>query len=351
MSRQRPAWCSVSTPVMWSSTTTTSSATPSNWRAKMPTAAEPQPTRMRFSSTPLTIGGAPGLDHHAGAAVDDAFDRLLVAEQLHQLGRHAAFLLAAAGEVVHAAEREHLRAVFGGGDMADHLAAVAHVGLLGAEEAVGVDLHLEAAVAEDAFGDHGHHVDALRLRPHDEGRGLVVGVGGGRAHAGHEDLVGEKEIAAPVGHRLRWPRRTPPLAPALPRAARRAPARALRSSVRGAAAPPDRPAPARPRGWRSGRRRRCAPRRSGTAPGRRCIRPCSCSCARCAAAPGRWPRAIPACPCRAIRLSWCVRSSRASLETGQRDDAAAVAGLPEPRLRRVCSLCSIPYTFMLQSLH
>ena len=64
--------------------------------------------------------------------------------------------------MVHAAERQHLRAVLGRGDVADHLALAAHVGLLGAEVAVGVDLHLEAAVAEDALGDDGDHVDALR---------------------------------------------------------------------------------------------------------------------------------------------------------------------------------------------
>ena len=49
MSRKRPAWCSVSTPVMWSSTTITSSTWPSHCCAKMPMVAEPQPTRMRSS--------------------------------------------------------------------------------------------------------------------------------------------------------------------------------------------------------------------------------------------------------------------------------------------------------------
>jgi hypothetical protein len=140
-----------------------------------------------------------GLDDERGAAVDGALHRLLVAQQLHQLGRHAAFLLAAAGEVVHAAQRQHLRAVFGGGDVAHDLAAVAHVGLLGAEEAVGVDLHLEAAVAEDALGNDRDHVHALRLGGHDERGGLVVGVRGGRAHAGDEDLVGVQQVAVPVG--------------------------------------------------------------------------------------------------------------------------------------------------------
>ncbi|MNS82489.1 hypothetical protein D3C72_1162350 [compost metagenome] len=148
---------------------------------------------------PVDDGRLAGLDDEAGAAVDGAFDRLLVAQQLHELGRHAAFLLAAAREVVHAAQRQHLRTVLGRGDMAHDLALVAHVGLLGAQEAVGVDLHLEAAVAEDAFGDDGDHVDALGFGSHDEGRGLVVGIRGGRAHAGDEDLVGVQQVAAPVG--------------------------------------------------------------------------------------------------------------------------------------------------------
>ena len=44
---------------MWSSTTTASSTCPYHCCAKMPTAAEPQPTRMRCSSTPLTTGARP----------------------------------------------------------------------------------------------------------------------------------------------------------------------------------------------------------------------------------------------------------------------------------------------------
>ncbi len=58
-SRKRPAWCSVSTPVMWSSTTITSSAWPAHCGAKMPMVALPQPTRIRASSTPSITGGWP----------------------------------------------------------------------------------------------------------------------------------------------------------------------------------------------------------------------------------------------------------------------------------------------------
>src|SRR6266403_1313531 len=44
---------------MWSSTTTTSSTLPCHCFANMPMVAEPQPTRMRSSGTPFTIGGYP----------------------------------------------------------------------------------------------------------------------------------------------------------------------------------------------------------------------------------------------------------------------------------------------------
>jgi hypothetical protein len=148
---------------------------------------------------PVDDGRLAGLDDHLRAAVDGELDRLLVAQRFHHFAGDAAFLLAAAGEVVHAAQRQHLRAVFDGGDVADHLAPAAHVGLLGAEPAVGVDLHLEAAVAEDALGDHGDQVDAFGLRRHDEGRRLVVGIGGGRADAGDEHALGRQQAGGRVG--------------------------------------------------------------------------------------------------------------------------------------------------------
>src|SRR4029079_4215360 len=100
----------------------------------------------------------------------------------------AAFALAAAGQVVDAAEGEELRAVLDRRDVADRLALVAHPRLLRAEVAVGVDLHLEAAVAEDALGDDRHHVDAAVLRRDDERRRLGIGVG--RPRAGPRDAAG-----------------------------------------------------------------------------------------------------------------------------------------------------------------
>ena len=103
------------------------------------------------------------LDDDFGTAFNAKFNRLLVAQALHHLHRDTAFFLGAAGQVVYTAERKHLRAVFRSGHMADHLAPAKHIGLLGPEIAVGVDLDLEAAVTEDAFGDHCDHVDTACL--------------------------------------------------------------------------------------------------------------------------------------------------------------------------------------------
>src|SRR4051794_37265895 len=101
-----------------------------------------------------------GFHDELSAAFDRKLDRLAVAQVHHELARDAALFLAAAGEMVHAAEREHLRAVFSGGDVPHRFAATAHGRLLGTEPAVGVDLHFEAAVAEDAFGHDRDHVHA-----------------------------------------------------------------------------------------------------------------------------------------------------------------------------------------------
>ena len=139
-----------------------------------------------------------GLHHDGGAAVDREFDRLAVGEIHQRVAGDAAFLLGAAGQMMHAAERQHLRAVFAGRDMADRLALRAHGRGLRAEIAVGVDLHLDAAIAEDAFGHDRDHVDAVDFRGHDEGRGLVVGIGGAGADRGDEHVRLVDDLAVPV---------------------------------------------------------------------------------------------------------------------------------------------------------
>ncbi len=65
--------------------------------------------------------------------------------------------------MMNAAQRQHLRAVFACGDVADRLALRANRRRLRTEITVGVDLHLDAAITEDALGHHGDHVDAIDL--------------------------------------------------------------------------------------------------------------------------------------------------------------------------------------------
>ena len=104
----------------------------------------------------------------------------------------------AAGELVDAADGEHLGAVLGGGDVPDRLALDPDGRTLGSEVAVGVDFHLHPAVGKDALGDHRHRVHALVLGGDDEGRGLVVRVGGARSDAGDEGAIAGEDPAVPV---------------------------------------------------------------------------------------------------------------------------------------------------------
>src|SRR5262245_13326126 len=63
--------------------------------------------------------------------------------------------------------------------------------------AVGVDLHLDAAIAEDAFGHDSDEVDAFDVLADNEGGRLVVGISGAGTDRGHE-LPGLDERAVPV---------------------------------------------------------------------------------------------------------------------------------------------------------
>ena len=138
----------------------------------------------------------------ARALVDGELDRLAIAEREKRLAGDAALLLGAAGEVVDAAEREHARAVFARHDVAHGLALGAHDGALLADVAVGVDLHLHAAVAEDPFGHDRHHVLARHGLADDEGGGLVVRVGGAGSDGGDEGAPLAECLAVPRLHAI-----------------------------------------------------------------------------------------------------------------------------------------------------
>ena len=134
--------------------------------------AEPQPTRIRSSATPSTTGGWPACDDDRGAAVDRELDRLAVAERQQRVAGDAALRLGAAGEVAtppidSICEPYSAVVTWPTGSPSARTGAVS-----GAEVAVGVDLHLDAAVAEDALGDDGDHVDAVVLAATMKGAGL-----------------------------------------------------------------------------------------------------------------------------------------------------------------------------------
>ena len=81
--------------------------------------------------------------------------------------------------------------------MANGLSLATHISLLGAEITVGIDLHLDAAIAEDAFRNDGHHIDALNLGGDDERRWLVIRIGGARAEPGNKVLTRCQHLARP----------------------------------------------------------------------------------------------------------------------------------------------------------
>src|SRR6185295_6624860 len=83
----RPDWCSVSTPVMWSSSTITSSRRPSHCCANMPAAAEPH----AHLFIAVDDGRLAGLDDQGMAAVDAHGHRRARAELKQRVAGDGAF--------------------------------------------------------------------------------------------------------------------------------------------------------------------------------------------------------------------------------------------------------------------
>src|SRR5690349_14021560 len=81
--------------------------------------------------------------------------------------------------------------------MTDLLPPAADRPLLGSDEAIGVDLQLEAAIAEDALGHDGHHVDIVVPARDNEWCGLIVGIGGAGANPSDEGLARRQQAAFP----------------------------------------------------------------------------------------------------------------------------------------------------------
>ena len=141
-----------------------------------------------------------GLHDHCRPAIDCQFDRQLVAERKHGIAGDPAFSLGTAGQVMHAAQRQHLRAILPRRDMADRLALRPHCRGLCAQMPVRVDLHLDAAIGENALGDDGYQIHILDLLADDERRGLIVGIGRSRPDRRDEGAVPVYQLATPLLH-------------------------------------------------------------------------------------------------------------------------------------------------------
>ena len=138
------------------------------------------------------------LHDQAGAVVDRQFDRLLVAQRLHDAAGDIAFFLGAARQMIDAAKREHLGAVFRGCQMSHVFAFRAYRRCFRTDVAVGVDLHFHAAIAENPLGHHGDSVDAFVVARDDEGCWFVIRICRARPDTGDEDIRAGDRIAVPV---------------------------------------------------------------------------------------------------------------------------------------------------------
>ena len=137
------------------------------------------------------------LNENRRATVDGQINRLTVAKRQHGGTGEPTFGLGSARQVMDPAQRQHLAAIFGGGDMANRLPPRADDRAFGAKVAIGVDLHLDTAIGKDRLGDDRHHIGPLDSGGHNEGRGLIVGVGGARADGGDEGVF-RQWVTVPV---------------------------------------------------------------------------------------------------------------------------------------------------------
>src|SRR6056297_2638252 len=81
--------------------------------------------------------------------------------------------------------------------MPDDLASGSHRRTLVPEVPIGVDLHLDPAIGIDRLGHHGDEIDPLHIAADDEGGGLVIGIGGARAHATDEHIIPAQNLSIP----------------------------------------------------------------------------------------------------------------------------------------------------------
>ena len=105
---------------------------------------------------------------------------------------------AAASQVTHAAERQHLRSVFIRGNVSDGLALRTHYTALRPEVPIRVDLQFHAAVTENPFSHYRDHIHAGDFRRNNEWGRLVIRIGRASADGSYEGLFAAHQRAVPV---------------------------------------------------------------------------------------------------------------------------------------------------------
>ena len=160
--------------------------------------AEPHPTRMRSSFTPLTTGACPACYHYRSAAIDGQLHGAAIAQGEQRLAGNSSFAQTSTGEVQHAAERKHLRAVFRGGYVPHRLAFHPYRVLFRPQEAIGIDFQFHAAITENPFGDYGHLSTPFTFDGNNEWRRFVIRIGGTCADRGDELLWSGDDSSIPL---------------------------------------------------------------------------------------------------------------------------------------------------------
>ena len=110
---------------------------------------------------------------------------------------HPAFLFAATCQMIHPTKRKHLRSIFTCCDMSNRLAINAYQTTFWPNMAVGINFYLGAAIAKDALGHNGHHVDAIMLAGNYKRSRFVIWIGRTSTNRRHKMVIWRNNAAVP----------------------------------------------------------------------------------------------------------------------------------------------------------
>ena len=143
-------------------------------------------------------GSLARLDDYRWPFIDGQFNWLSITKVQQSLASGGTLLATATCEMPHASERQHLGAIFAGSNVAYGFALRAHRIGFWSEVTVGIDLHLDAAIAKDPFSDYRDHIQALHMGRNNEWGGLVIGIGCACADCSYEVIRTTYDTSIPL---------------------------------------------------------------------------------------------------------------------------------------------------------